>query len=146
MIADRDVGVPCEQLPIPSLAGQAVVNLKSGACDDHCAHWLSATLQPRNTRISWTSERSSATSCYRWVALHLQFSAIAQAAPDKPRGMAKGTMSLDATLTIAQNIGHNSQQGLATNRSTGVTSGPTQLFASALLKTFRRRTGQGTRA
>jgi hypothetical protein len=71
MIADRDVGVPCEQLPIPSLAGQAVVNLKSGACDDHCAHWLSATLQPRNTRISWTSKEvqlPAATDGWRYTS------------------------------------------------------------------------------
>ena len=98
------------------------------------AHWLSATLQPCNTLISSTSKEvqlSAATNGWRYTC---QFSAIAQAALDKPRGMAKGTLSLDATLTVAQNIGHNSLESLATRISTGVASGPTQLFASALLK------------
>ena len=87
----------------------------------------------------------SASSCCRWVALHRQFSAIAQAAPGKPRGMAKRHDIADAaTITVAQNIGQDSLEGFATHISTGVTSGPTQLFASALLKTYRCRTGQGT--
>ena len=47
-------------------------------------------------------------------------------------GWPKGTISLDATLTVGQNIGHNSLQGLATRISTGVTSGPTQLFCERL--------------